>query len=60
MWPPPHGDFVCKTCELETDLHGEEDDGGQADPAVQRVQIGHLRFGQVVRIEDGLEPDGSQ
>ena len=56
----PTATLYVKLCELETDLHGKEDDGGQADPAVQRVQIGHLRFGQVVRIEDGLEPDGSQ
>ncbi len=45
---------------LLNNLHGEKDDGGQTDPAVQRVQIGQRRIGQIVRVEDGLETDGSQ
>ena len=36
-------------------LHGEEYDGDDAHPGVERVEVGLLR--QVVEVEDGLEPD---
>lgn len=46
--------------EAKEPLEGEADDGRQADPAVQRVQIVDGRLGQIVRVKDGLESDGGQ
>ena len=46
--------------EAHDPLEAEEEDGAEAEPAVQRVHVGDGRGGQVVRVEDGLEGDGGE
>lgn len=41
-----------------THLTGEEEDGGDAQPAVQGVEIGDLSM--AVKVKDGMQPQYSQ